>query len=120
MKEHKQDLLQLAQLPRRPLNRAKIDLGRTEYPLLRNVALLHGWKIFDRHLDKREEVTLFWRDNYVDEDEFNKLLPYQRINHFPGSQELGNKRLLALNVRRLASVDPAEYSFVPRTWLLPE
>jgi tubulin polyglutamylase TTLL6/13 len=85
MSEYKHLLKELAELPRRPPPLAKIDLTRTEYPVIRVTAGRLGWKIFNKRVDRKEEVTLFWRDDYADREEIKRLLPYQRINHFPDS-----------------------------------
>lgn len=44
---------------------------------------------------------MIWNDHYVTEKDVKKLNYYQRINHFPGSEELGKKNLLAMNLERL-------------------
>jgi tubulin polyglutamylase TTLL6/13 len=48
-----------------------------------------------------------------------RLKPYQRINHFPNSQELGKKNLLSDNLKKMKVVFPKEYNFFPETWNLP-
>lgn len=47
-------------------------------------------------------------------------MPYQRINHFPNSHELGKKNLLTENIKRLKTSFPNEYNFYPETWILPD
>jgi len=48
------------------------------------------------------------------------MLPYQKINHFPGSYQLGRKNLLYRNLGRMKKYLPNEYDFLPKTWILPQ
>lgn len=45
---------------------------------------------------------------------------YQRVNHFPGMIEICRKDFLAKNFMRMNRLEPIEYSFVPKTWVLPQ
>lgn len=49
----------------------------------------------------------------------NQLVPFQKINHFPGMTEICRKDLLARNLNRMQKLYPAEYNIFPRTWCLP-
>lgn len=71
------------------------------------------------HEEPKEEASLLWSDTYVPEEVIKKMRPYQRINHFPGSEELGRKDRLATNLTHCRSRLPQEYNFFPQTWLLP-
>ena len=44
---------------------------------------------------------------------------FQKINHFPGMSEISRKDNLARNLNRLYKLFPKEFSFFPRTWVLP-
>ncbi|XP_073684583.1 tubulin polyglutamylase ttll6-like [Garra rufa] len=44
---------------------------------------------------------------------------YQKINHFPGMNEICRKDLLARNMNRMLKLFPKEYNIFPRTWCLP-
>lgn len=68
--------------------------------------------------DSRDERDVIWNDNYISEGQVRQLHFYQRINHFPGSHELGKKNLLAQNLDRMKSL--FSDSFFPKTWLLPK
>ena len=41
------------------------------------------------------------------------------MNHFPGMSELAKKNLLAKNLNRMVRALPADFSWVPQTFLLP-
>jgi tubulin polyglutamylase TTLL6/13 len=47
-------------------------------------------------------------------------MTYQKINHFPGSFQLGNKHFLAKNINKIKKQFPQDYKFFPDTWLLPD
>jgi hypothetical protein len=49
-----------------------------------------------------------------------KLDPYQKVNHFPGSWHLGRKDHLCRALNAMARVHGAAYDIAPRTYLLPE
>jgi len=66
-----------------------------------------------------EDWNLLWNDTYISEDELRRMLPFQKINHFPGSYHLGRKNELGKNLRAMKRVHQEEYNFFPKTWLLP-
>ena len=51
-------------------------------------------------------------------DLLKKLNPYQKLNHFPGTWNLGRKDLLWMKISRMKRKFPDEYRFVPNTYLL--
>lgn len=48
------------------------------------------------------------------------LLPYQRLNHFPGTWELGRKDKLYRNIAKFRRLRGADFDFVPRFFVLPD
>jgi len=48
-----------------------------------------------------------------------KLEPYQRVNHFPGMYVLSRKNNLGKALAVMRKNCSHEYSFYPKTWLLP-
>ncbi len=97
-----------------------VDLSGTKYPLLRQVIQDFGWQGLEE-VDKfkSEDWNLCWYDFYINEDELRKMLPYQRINHFPGSSILGKKNNLSKYIEKMRKIFPDEYDFYPRTFILP-
>ena len=52
--------------------------------------------------------------------EYSKLRPFQKINHFPGIFELGNKRWLSSNMAKARAIfGPTVYDFFPFSFTLP-
>ncbi|XP_060059643.1 tubulin polyglutamylase TTLL6 isoform X2 [Erinaceus europaeus] len=48
-----------------------------------------------------------------------EMKSYQKINHFPGMNEICRKDLLARNMSRMLKMFPKDFHFFPRTWCLP-
>lgn len=61
--------------------------------------------------------NIFW-GHHLKASEFSALLPFQRVNHFPGSFELGRKDRLCSNLLRMRKKHPQAYAAViPETYL---
>lgn len=61
----------------------------------------------------------FW-GGYVSEGIIRKMLPHQRINHFPGSMQLGRKDYIWKNLSVQRRSFPGEYDICAKTYLLPK
>ncbi|XP_029696266.1 tubulin polyglutamylase ttll6 isoform X2 [Takifugu rubripes] len=66
-----------------------------------------------------EDWTLFWTDCSVSLDRVRDMKRYQKINHFPGMNEICRKDSLARNMNRMLKLFPKDYNIFPRTWCLP-
>ncbi|XP_054454377.1 tubulin polyglutamylase ttll6 isoform X2 [Anoplopoma fimbria] len=66
-----------------------------------------------------DDWTLFWTDCSVSLDRVKDMKRYQKINHFPGMNEICRKDLLARNMNRMLKLFPKDYNIFPRTWCLP-
>ena len=64
-------------------------------------------------------ANLYWIDTTAIKDTLCRIEPWQRVNHFPGMSNLARKSRLAKNLARMWKLAPKEYSFFPRTWVLP-
>ncbi|CAG9466879.1 unnamed protein product [Pedinophyceae sp. YPF-701] len=53
-------------------------------------------------------------------EEYKSLLPFQRINHFPGTWELGRKDRLYRSIARMRRLKGAAFDFVPPFYVLPD
>lgn len=71
-------------------------------------------------IDQKGSANILWHDTYITEEFVKRLNPYQKVNHFPNSFELGKKNHLSENLNKMKQSLPAEYNFFPSTWTLPE
>jgi tubulin polyglutamylase TTLL6/13 len=79
-----------------------IDISETHYELIKNIANFHlNWTLLTHAPSVRDEWNIAWVDTYIHEEELRRMLPFQRINHFPGSQHLGKKHKLAANLQKM-------------------
>ena len=54
-----------------------------------------NWTVSKEIENKKEDWNIAWKDTYINEDDLRRMLPYQKINHFPGSSQLGRKNFRA-------------------------
>ena len=67
-----------------------------------------------------DEWSIIWSSCHVKLNLFSKLKKYQKINHFPRSNELTRKDLLYKNVAKLKDNFPGtKFDFMPISYLLP-
>ncbi|XP_053367425.1 tubulin polyglutamylase ttll6 isoform X1 [Clarias gariepinus] len=92
-----------------------INLTNCKYESVRRAARKYGL----REAGEGEDWTLFWTDFSVSLDRVMEMKRYQKINHFPGMNEICRKDLLAKNLNRMLKLFPKDYKFFPRTWCLP-
>lgn len=94
-----------------------IHVGSTKYAIVKQIA----HENFGLRLVTKEDSSwdIYWTDSYVASGMLAKMRGYQRINHFPGSENLGRKNLLAKNLNGIQKYLPKEYDFYPKTWILP-
>jgi tubulin polyglutamylase TTLL6/13 len=76
------------------------------------------WKLVeDARLQTK--VNLYWIDVATIHEHFRHIQPWQMINHFPGMPNIARKNRMGQNLNSLQKIFPKEYSFYPRTWVLP-
>lgn len=92
-------------------------IANTKYDVIKYV----GQKIFKFKLTKNESIEwdLCWQDGAVSYDTLMKMMPYQKINHFPGMCALSRKNFLSKNLMRMRKVFPEDYNFFPKSWIIP-
>lgn len=91
-----------------------------KYDVVREAAKMKGWKLVN---ENPEEVArhchVYWVDVPAVVERIQQLQRWQRINHFPGMSNVARKGRLAQNLGRMRRSFPNEFSFYPRTWVLP-
>jgi tubulin polyglutamylase TTLL6/13 len=77
--------------------------------------------VADREIDSTDpfKCNVYWVDSSQIGAVLKRILPYQKINHFPGMQHVARKSLLATNLDRMRKLFPEDYDFMPRSWVLP-
>jgi tubulin polyglutamylase TTLL7 len=63
--------------------------------------------------------NFIWDDGRVTVEGISELRPFQKFNHFPAMSEISRKDALARNMSKMHRMNPTEFDFVPKTWLLP-
>ncbi|KAF8570961.1 hypothetical protein P879_04301 [Paragonimus westermani] len=94
------------------------NLSYCKYELVRRTIEEAGFVI--KNVEDLSNAFLIWTDNFLPLEKIMNLKHYQRINHFPGMIEICRKDFLAKNCIRMNRLEPVEYSFVPKTWVLPQ
>ena len=77
-----------------------------------------GWRV-SKNENNFSEFDLYWQDLGIESERLQTLKPYQKVNHFPAMFQITRKACLARNLKRLAKLFPADFDFIPRTWVLP-
>ena len=99
-------------------NRTVFWSAECKYPAVLDRVTELDWKSVDD--DKQQgKVNLFWIDVATIHEHFRTIQPWQCINHFPGMPNVARKNKMGQNLNKLLKVFPKEYSFYPRTWILP-
>ncbi|CBN77236.1 conserved unknown protein [Ectocarpus siliculosus] len=92
-----------------------------KYDVVRAAAQAKGWKLVneDPEASSSRKCHVYWIDVPAIVERMQHLHRWQRINHFPGMSNVARKGRLAQNLDRMRRTFPHEYSFYPRTWVLP-
>lgn len=92
-----------------------------KYDVVREAAQAKGWKLVneDPEASTIRKCHVYWIDVPAIVERMQHLHRWQRINHFPGMSNVARKGRLAQNLDRMRRTFPSEYSFYPRTWVLP-
>lgn len=107
--------------PKKKEKRVRINMTLCKYEVVRKIARDRGWQMITDENDKTgiASCNLHWIDVPDFVNTFKILLPYQKVNHFPGMSNLARKSKLARNFERMKKLFPDEYDFCPKTWILP-
>ncbi|XP_069127593.1 tubulin polyglutamylase TTLL7-like isoform X2 [Argopecten irradians] len=93
-----------------------VNLSGTRYDVIRQMSEKLGYAIAK---DDDPNSYLFWNDCFVATDRISEMKSFQRINHFPGMGEITRKDCLARNMAKVQKQLPEDFSFAPKTWILP-
>lgn len=89
---------------------------KCESKLVKFIFEINGLVATDRH-----DWNVLWTHTQGKNYFYERLSPFQKINHFPASSELTRKDRLAFNVRRMQTKFQKQYfDIIPETFILPE
>ena len=60
----------------------------------------------------------YW-GRHLNTSQFRKLMPYQRVNHFPGTWGIGRKDRLARNMQRMKRDHGEEFNVIAESYIMP-
>ncbi len=84
--------------------------------LVKFIFELNGLIPTDRH-----DWNVLWTHTQGKTYFYERLNPYQKINHFPNSTELTRKDRLAVNIKKMQDKYSKTYfNFIPETFVLPD
>ena len=75
-----------------------------------------GFRLND---DEDLDWDIYWSDTGFNPAMVQKMLPFQRMNHYAGMYCISHKNHLAKNLKRMHRHFPSEYEFSPKSWILP-
>lgn len=105
---------------KKALGQVLFNASHSDYEVVADVAETRGWKLVKSE-EQALKCNVHWIDDSAIGDWMRKVEPWMRINHFPGmNNSLARKTRLARNMGRMQRLFPAEYRFIPPTWVLPD
>jgi len=87
-----------------------------DYPVIKSAFKGAGFKRIKPHT---KSWSVRWGKS-IKHYEYEQLKPFQRVSHFPGSWNLGNKLKLHYNLMKMKKLHPKDYKFFPSSCVLPE
>ncbi|XP_059842528.1 probable tubulin polyglutamylase TTLL2 [Hypanus sabinus] len=87
--------------------------------IIRDVLLERGWVEFDEKVQDKHDWNLYWRPGFSNA-EYENIMPWQRLVHYPNSMGITRKDNLARNLKRMLGIyGPNIYNFSPVAFILP-
>ncbi|KAJ8027366.1 putative tubulin polyglutamylase TTLL2 [Holothuria leucospilota] len=87
---------------------------------VRSVLLDRGWKEFVEGEQNENDWNLSWRNSRYRQCDYDDLMSWQRLNHFPKTTAITKKDMLARNMKRMKGVYGASvFNFTPLAFNLP-
>ncbi|XP_046363320.2 probable beta-tubulin polyglutamylase [Haliotis rufescens] len=88
--------------------------------LLNQVFLEKGWLEYDETTQDEYDWNIWWRTSRFRACDYEHLMPWQRLNHYPKSTGITRKDSLARNLKRMRGVYGAGvFNFSPIAFNLP-
>lgn len=88
--------------------------------VVREVLLERDWEEFDPKEQEEGDWNLYWRSSTFRSEDYENIMPWQRLNHHPKTAIISRKDCLARNLRRMrGTFGHALYDFSPLAFILP-
>jgi hypothetical protein len=69
---------------------------------------------------KGKNWTVMWNVGSPKSEVFNNMASWQKVNHFPRACEITRKDSMNINMGKMQLKHGKNYSFIPKTYLLPQ
>ena len=87
---------------------------------IRFKSVLQAFQEADISYDENNpSAVLIWHDSLKEVDYFKPMNPWQVVNRIPNMFLLSKKALFARIIQYMKKIFPEEYSFIPKTYILP-
>ena len=99
-----------------------INYRHCRYGVIRLAAKRCGWSGLDTcPMKSILDWDVYWTDTGSGiEHMIHISKPFQRVNHFPGMRSIYRKHNLSKSIATMKRLNSAEYSFFPKSWILPD
>ncbi|XP_078086714.1 putative tubulin polyglutamylase TTLL2 [Mustelus asterias] len=87
--------------------------------IVRDVLLERGWVEYDEEEQDENDWNLYWRSGFSNA-EYENIMPWQRLIHYPKIIGITRKDNLARNLKRMSGIyGSTTYNFSPTAFILP-
>ncbi|XP_038659092.1 probable tubulin polyglutamylase TTLL2 [Scyliorhinus canicula] len=87
--------------------------------IVRDVLLERGWIEYDEEEQDENDWNLYWRSGFSNA-EYENIMPWQRLIHYPKIIGITRKDNLARNLKRMSGIyGSTTYNFSPTAFILP-
>ncbi|KAK6171226.1 hypothetical protein SNE40_019461 [Patella caerulea] len=88
--------------------------------IVRSVFLERGWIEYDEDTHDESEWNVWWRSSRFRTSDYDNVMSWQRLNHYPKSTTITRKDGLARNLKRMKGVyGSSVYNFCPLSFNVP-
>ncbi|EAY22243.1 Tubulin-tyrosine ligase family protein [Trichomonas vaginalis G3] len=97
------------------MGKIRTSFGRVKFKSIKEAIRDAGYTLDET--DK--QAVLIWHDSLKDLDYFRNLKPWQVVNRIPSANVLCRKVPFARIIQKISQFFPNEYSFFPKSYILP-
>ncbi|GBG90679.1 hypothetical protein CBR_g51027 [Chara braunii] len=93
---------------------------RVKFVGIGNNAVKTAFKVAGFKRTKNNNWQALWSGGSLKTEYFKQLNAYQKVNHFPGTWEVGRKDKLYSHIAYMKRRHPEDFNFLPRFFVLPK